>query len=423
MDAEKYIDSLDMFSIRLGLERVSLLAEIAGHPEKDLKFIHLAGTNGKGSTGAMLECALRHAGFVTGFYSSPHLIDIRERFRVNGRSVSVDVFNSATEKLAALCANEKFSYFEFTTVLALQIFKDSGCDFVIWETGLGGRLDATNIVNPEAVVITNIAFDHQDRLGNTLAEIAAEKAGIIKQGKPVFYGNLAPEAKTVIESKARELGCGIYAPQEDVPENAVISETATGFIQTFEYCGKKVSLSLGGRMQRENFRMVFGILKYLSEKYGFDFEKTLSSLDKVVWPCRFQKVNERVIVDGGHNPDGAAALVSAVREFCPGEKFTVVFAAFEDKSVEETLEMLNTVAAKRYVFTKPAPWGRAAHRFGTLRGLVPDEIDCVWCETAEMALSEALKHDSRVLVCGSLHLAGKVLELLKGRENACDLVM
>ena len=422
MDGEKYIDSLDMFSIRLGLERVSLLAELAAHPEKELKFIHLAGTNGKGSTGAMLECALRSMGFTTGFYSSPHLIDVKERFRVNGKSVSEEFFNAAVEKLSSVCAEEKFTYFEFTTVLAAQIFKDAGCDFVIWETGLGGRLDATNIVEPEAVVITNIAFDHQDRLGNTLAEIAAEKAGIIKKGVPVFYGKLVSDARKVIEDKAAELGCKVFAPQEDVPEQAEISESEYGFVQTFDYCGKRVSLSLGGKMQRENFRIVYNVLEYLAEKYKFDFEKSLAALDKVIWPCRFQKVNAQVIVDGGHNPDGAAALTAAVKEFCPNEKFTVVFAAFEDKSVEETLNLLSNNIAKRFVFTKPAPWGRASHRFETLQGLVSKDIECVWHDTAAAALSEALRHGERVLVCGSLHLAGKVLELLRGKDNACDLV-
>lgn len=423
MDAEKYISDLDMFGIRLGLERVTQLAGLAGHPEKDLKFIHLAGTNGKGSTGAMLECALRNMGFVTGFYSSPHLIDIRERFRVNGRSVSRELFNSATEQLAALCGSERFSYFEFTTILAALIFKASKCDFVIWETGMGGRLDATNIVTPEAVVITNIALDHQEHLGDTIAKIAAEKAGIIKPGVPVFYGNLCDEAQQVIEQKATELGCAVCAPAENVPEKAQISESDSGFIQTFEYCGKTVSLSLGGRMQRENFRMVYHVLEYLAKKYSFDFSASLRGLDRVIWPARFQKVNSKVIVDGGHNPDGARALVSALDEFCPEERFTVVFAAFEDKCVDETLKLLSDGRAARFIFTRPAEWGRAAHKFESLCSLVPQEIGCSWCDFAGEALDKALAYPERVLVCGSLYLAGKVLQTLRGTDAACDLVI
>ena len=422
MDADKYISGLDMFGIRLGLERVQKLTELAGHPEKSLKFIHLAGTNGKGSTGAMLECALRNMGFVTGFYSSPHLIDVRERFRVNGKSVGRDIFNDTTAKLVSLCGNERFTYFEFVTVLALQIFKDAKCDFVIWETGMGGRLDATNVVDPEAVVITNIAFDHQDRLGNTLAEIAAEKAGIIKPGVPVFYGNLVPEAVDVIEKKAVELECSIFPPREEVPDLIGCEESSTGYIQHFDYCGKHVSLSLGGRMQRENFRIVYNVLEYLAGKYCFCFEKSLQALDKVVWPARFQKVNERVTVDGGHNPDGVHALAASLDEFCPECKFTVIFAAFADKDVTETLHLLSSKYASSFIFTRPAPWGRAPHGFETLRALVPDSIPCCWEEETDAALEKALAGKERVLVCGSLHLAGHVLQILLGEESACDLV-
>ena len=422
MDADKYISSLDMYGIRLGLERVQKLAELAGHPEKELKFIHLAGTNGKGSTGAMLECALRNMGFVTGFYSSPHLIDVRERVRVNGKSVERKLFDETTEKLVNLCGAEKFTYFEFVTILAALIFKESGCDFVIWETGMGGRLDATNIVNPEAVVITNIAFDHQEHLGNTLGAIAAEKAGIIKRGVPVFYGKLSPESRDGIENKAAELGCELYPPLAEVPELAEFEESETGFVQSFDYCRKHISLSLGGMMQRENFRIVFNVLKYLSEKYAFDFDKSLETLDKVIWPARFQKVNSRVIVDGGHNPDGANALVSALDEFCSGVKFTVIFAAFEDKEVAETLRLLCSKYAAEFIFTRPAPWGRAAHKFETLRSIVPENIPCSWQDDVAGAVDAALAGERRVLICGSLYLAGSVLQMLRGEDSACDLV-
>jgi dihydrofolate synthase/folylpolyglutamate synthase len=361
-------------------------------------------------------------GFITGFYTSPHLIDVRERFRVNGKSIGREEFNAATEKLVSLCGSEKFTYFEFVTILAAVIFKDAGCDFVIWETGMGGRLDATNIVSPEAVVITNIALDHQERLGQTLSEIAAEKAGIIKRGVPVFYGELVPEAKEVIEKKAAELGCAVYPPLEAVPALAKFSESATGFIQSFDYCQKRINLSLGGRMQRENFRIVCNVLAYLAGKYRFDFDESLKSLDKVIWPARFQKVNERVIVDGGYNPDGVHALACSLDEFCSGTKFTVIFAAFEDKDVAETLELLSSKYASEFIFTRPAPWGRASHRFETLRAIVPETMPCRWSDDISGALDMALSGKERILVCGSLHLAGSVLQILLGEDAACDLV-
>ena len=167
-DTEKYFDSLDMFGIRLGLDATRELMEKAGHPEKNLRFIHIAGTNGKGSTGAMLERCFRQAGFKTGFYTSPHLIDIRERFRINGQAVSREEFDRAGKKLSDCAKKGRYSYFEFATVLAMEIFAAAQTEVVIWETGMGGRLDATNAVMPQACVITNIALDHQGHLGNTL---------------------------------------------------------------------------------------------------------------------------------------------------------------------------------------------------------------------------------------------------------------
>ena len=421
MDAEKYISGLNMFGIRLGLERVRELASLAGNPEKELKFIHLAGTNGKGSTGAMLECVLRNLGYTTGFYSSPHLIDTKERFRINGRAVNQELFEAETEKLAELSRDNPFTYFEFVTILALQIFKAAKCDFVIWETGMGGRLDATNIVTPECCIITNIALDHQDHLGDSTSKIAAEKAGIFKPGIPVFYGKLDESAKEVIERQAEKLGCPVTPPAAATPQNARIFESASGFIQEFDYCGSKIRLSLAGEMQRENFRIVHNVLKFLAGKYGFDFVRSLTFLDRVVWPARFQKVNSRIIVDGGHNPDGAAALLKAVTEFCPQEKFCVIFAAFEDKCVDDTVKMLSRFAGE-FIFTRPTDWGRAAHSFENLKKLVPETIPCRWCDNASGALELALKGSRRVLACGSLYLAGKVLELVNGKNSACDLV-
>jgi dihydrofolate synthase/folylpolyglutamate synthase len=331
------------------------------------------------------------------------------------------VFEQETKKLALLAPDNSFSYFEFVTVLALRIFQAAKCDFVIWETGMGGRLDATNIVKPECCIVTNIALDHQEHLGDTTARIAAEKAGIFKPEVPVFYGKLDEDARQVIESAAHKLGCQVFPPLAGTPGADRIFESDNGFIQQFRYCGKEVKLSLAGAMQRENFRIVYNVLNYLAGKYGFNFDESLTFLDRVIWPARFQKVNSRIIVDGGHNPDGAAALTEALQEFCPNEKFTVIFAAFEDKCVDETVKMLCDYSSG-FIFTRPTDWGRAAHSFENLKRLVPDDIPCSWEEDASSALQSALAGERRVLVCGSLYLAGKVLELANGRNAACDLV-
>lgn len=403
-----------MFGIRLGLDTTMELMERAGHPEHNLRFIHIAGTNGKGSTGAMLERALRGAGMCTGFYTSPHLIDIRERFRINGKAVNVEKFNRFGRLLKECAADGRYSYFEFVTVLAMMIFADAGCEVVIWETGMGGRLDATNAVIPQASVITNIALDHQGHLGNSIAEIATEKAGIIKKNIPLFHGVLPDKALEVILRRAGEQNCPVFPPREEVPEEF----TLEGFCQIFIYDGRKISLSLPGRMQRENFRIVYEILNYFSPIWNFDLEKALTALAEVKWYARFQHAG-RVIIDGGHNPDGVRALTEAVKERYPEEKFLIVYAAFGDKHAPECLKYLNEIAGE-FVFTVPGAGGRAAFEPDELCRLT--DLPCRTENDPATAVKKAMQQDSlRVIVSGSLYLAGIALAELLPENSVLDL--
>lgn len=413
-DTEKYFDSLDMFGIRLGLDATRELMEKAGHPEKNLRFIHIAGTNGKGSTGAMLERCFRQAGFKTGFYTSPHLIDIRERFRINGQAVSREEFNRAGKKLSDCAKKGRYSYFEFATVLAMEIFAAAQTEVVIWETGMGGRLDATNAVMPQACVITNIALDHQGHLGNTLAEIAGEKAGILKAGVPLFHGVLPPEAETVILSRARESACPVYPPRATVPECSDFSKNCQNFI----YDGQKFSLSLPGTMQRENFRIVYEIISYFAGKWQFSAAEAFKGLPEVRWPARFQHIGN-TIIDGGHNPDGVRALVNAVKEYHPDEKFLIVYAAFGDKHAPECLKFLDTIAGE-YIFTTPGTGGRAA--------FAPEQLTAMTAipSTTEIKPDAAIKlaakrPDTRVIISGSLYLAGTALQILCPPEAVLNI--
>ena len=422
-DGDKYFANLDMFGIRLGLDDIRKHLEAVGNPQEKLRFIHIAGTNGKGSTGAMLECALRGAGLKTGFFTSPHLIDIRERFRVNGKTIDRARFDAATEKLAKLSEGRRTTYFEFATVLAIMIFCEENCDVVVWETGMGGRLDATNAVYSTVSVITNIAFDHQNHLGNTLAAIAGEKAGILKKDVPLFYGELAPEAKEVILAKAAEVGIPATGPLEDTPDAFTSEERETGFVQNFLYQGKNITLGLPGRMQRENFRIVYNVLQYLAEKLEFDFGKALAALAFVRWPARLDKIEERVIVDGGHNPDGIRALTESIKELLPGEKFTIVFGAFKDKDAAQSLPLYKDIAAE-FIMIPNFEEGRKCH--------TPEELVAManalgiaartapsGPEAVDLALETT---DRRVLVSGSLFLAGDVLAARGKLEHALHLV-
>ncbi len=419
--AEKYFSGLNMFGIRLGLDATRELLRRAGSPEQDLRFIHLAGTNGKGSTGAMLERALRSAGLTTGFYTSPHLIYTRERFRVNGRAVSADDFDRCTAELAECAGNGEFSYFEFATVLAALIFCRAGVDVVIWETGMGGRLDATNAVLSEAAVITNIAFDHENHLGHTLAAIAGEKAGIIKPGRPVFYGFLAPEAADVIRDRAAAAGSPSLTP-EPPPETARYFERNGRLLQRFDYDGESVELALPGRMQRRNFALARIVLRHFAAPWHFDLGAALKGLAEVNWPARCQRLSPRLIVDGGHNPDGIAALVEAVAEVYPGEKFTVVYGAFRDKDYQTCLRRLAGVASQ-FIFTPIAAEGRPSLSAAELsRIAAPLGVPCRGADCAVEAVNLALAGTpGQVLAAGSLYLAGEILQAFAPPEAVLDL--
>ena len=413
-DTAEYFNALNMFGIRLGLDATRELMAKAGDPQNGLRFIHLAGTNGKGSTGAMLERALRSAGLRTGFYTSPHLIDIRERFRIDGKAVSVAEFNRLGEELSKESGEGSYSYFEFATVLAMKIFAANKVDVVIWETGMGGRLDATNAVLPQATVITNIALDHQGHLGNTAAEIAAEKAGIIKSGIPLFHGVLSDEAKAVIYRQADETGAAVYPPRAKVPEVAGFE----GICQKFVYDGREISLSLPGKMQRENFRIVYEVLNYFAPRWHFDLEKALSGLREVRWPARFQHLG-RTIIDGGHNPDGVRALTEAVNERYPEEKFLVVYAAFGDKQAPECLKFLETIAAK-FIFTIPGAEGRAAYSPDELLDMTSLPAQAV-ADPAQAVKTAQEQSAYRIIISGSLYLAGTALNELTALDTVLNL--
>ena len=425
-DPEKYFNALNMNGIRLGLDATRELARRAGNPERKLRFIHLAGTNGKGSTGAMLESAFRHAGLRTGFYTSPHLVYLRERFRVDGRAVGEAEFSNATEALVKLADGGSFSYFETATVLAMKLFSEANCDVVIWETGMGGRLDATNVVTPVASVITNIAFDHMKALGNTLSKIAGEKAGIIKPGVPVFTGVMPDEAFQTIAAKARELNAPLFTPGEAEPERADFEVGSDGRLrQCFDYDGRRIKLPLLGRMQRRNFRIVYALLKELAPKFGVTSDAALDGVARTKWPARFQKVDDTLLVDGAHNPDGVGALIEALDELYPGRKFPIIYAAFKDKHVENCLPELARKAA-RFYFTPLAQEGRPSFPGEELCAMVKawSDAPAAPCGSAAEALIRARQENPGTLVlsAGSLYLAGEVLRAAAPPSAVLDLV-
>lgn len=329
----QFLYDLRFFGAKFGLENTLRLAELAGRPQDRLRFIHVAGTNGKGSTCALLESMYRAAGWRVGLYTSPHLVAFGERIQVNRRPISeADVVRLVDELqpfFQTFPAGHHPTFFEAVTVMALKYFAEQACDLVIWETGLGGRLDATNIVTPLASVITNIQFDHQRWLGESLAAIAAEKAGIIKPGVPCITATDESEALAVLQATAR---------QHRSPLTLVTpAHTQQPPLDT-------VRLPLLGGHQRLNAAVALATVKTLQAQLPVNARALREGLSTVRWPGRMQLLERAagqcVLLDGAHNSSGAASLRAALAEYYPGTRPTFILGILRDKDWDLMCEIL-----------------------------------------------------------------------------------
>jgi dihydrofolate synthase / folylpolyglutamate synthase len=426
IQAEKYLDQLQMFGIKLGLEQVCELATSVGNPHEQLRFIHLAGSNGKGSCAAMLGAALRAVGFKVGFFSSPHLISVRERFRINGQGISeadfiavVDRLRPATEKMRS--AGRCPTYFEFATVIAATYFAEQQVDFVLWETGMGGRLDATNFVTPYCSVITGIALEHQQYLGDTLMAIAGEKAGIIKPGRPVFVAKLPDDALNTINTKCAETSSELFQVNDALACRDVSFSLINGFSQSFKIKEYHLTIPLAGAMQRCNSQLVFMVLEQLASKFSFELQTALDGIKTARWPGRLQILADGTVIDGAHNPDGVEKLIAALNEIMPDKRFTVIFAAFADKDVLGALQMLDRIADRFIFMSLKGPSWRATYSGAELKNMF-DSVSKTPA-IAVNSLNEALDQSSSQprLFAGSLFLAGEVLPHFVSKDEIIDI--
>ncbi|HTH47121.1 MAG TPA: folylpolyglutamate synthase/dihydrofolate synthase family protein [Candidatus Limnocylindria bacterium] len=395
-EALAFLHSLQMFGFQPGLETTRHLAALAGNPHDRLRFIHVAGTNGKGSTCALLESVYRAAGFKVGLYTSPHLVRFGERIQVNRVPIGDAELAHHVAELKDLAAGMEPTFFEFTTVVALRHFAEQKVDLVIWETGLGGRLDATNIVTPLASVITNIALDHQRVLGTTPAAIASEKAGIIKPGVPVLTATEDSDARAIIAFKARELDAPLIT------------------IGEMERANFRFEIPLLGEHQRTNGALAAATVRLLRFLLPVSDEQLRSGLAHVSWPGRLQVVTrgpQTLLLDGAHNPAGIAALQAALAEHFPGRRPTLVIGMLADKDWRAMVAALVPLASR--VVTAPVASERTV-RAEELRAA------CVATGAGRPAkaagsVAEALKlvaPDPFVLVTGSLYFLGEVMEHL-----------
>lgn len=409
-EALAWLYSLQRFGIKLGLENIRrLLDELSrsGGLQSAAssaialpwKVIHVAGTNGKGSVCAMIDSICRAQGYRTGLFTSPHLITFRERIRVNGEMGSKRTVADGLTTIRNLVADwdPHPTFFEVTTALALKCFSEAKLDLVVLETGIGGRLDATNAIQSDVSVITQIEFDHKEWLGNTLAEIASEKAGIIKRRIPVVAAAQRPEAEKIIRARAADC----EAPLEFVNESY-----------------DRSPIALRGQHQKQNAAVAIAALR--AAKIDVDKSKIERGLASINWPARFQKWDDRTIIDGAHNPAAARVLVETWREVFGDQKATLILAILSDKDLRGICEafapIADSVILPRIRSARAAAPEDLAKVISTITPPLPYSI----APTVDEALNVACAKANPILITGSLHFAGEVLAHLRGEPAAFE---
>jgi dihydrofolate synthase/folylpolyglutamate synthase len=425
VDDLAYLFRLEQFGIKFGLDSIETLLTRLGHPERTFRSVHIAGTNGKGSVTAMVDTALGRAGYRSARYTSPHLIDLSERFVVEGKPVdSAALCSAAADVRVAIEAlraegtlQAQPTFFEATTALAFELFRRARVEVAAVEVGLGGRLDSTNVIRPVATAITSIDFDHQQYLGSTLSDIAAEKAGIIKPGVPVIVGDVGPEAWAVIERVALDRGAELIRARDGVDVAPLEPDASADNIFTLRTPVRDygaVRLALRGAHQTANAIVAVRVLETLdAHGVAVSAAAIVDGLARVSWPGRLERRTlsggRELILDAAHNPAGAAALASYLTSL-GGTPRTLVFAAMRDKDARGMLAALlpsiGRMIVTRATNTRSAdPDALAA----TARAIAPALTVDVVPLPAE-ALATAFTISSRVVVAGSIFLLGDIMK-------------
>lgn len=395
-------------TVKLGLERVGAVAARMGHPERRFRVVHVAGTNGKGSTCAMIAAGLRAAGFKTGLYTSPHLVEPLERIVVDGESVSREEFAAAFREVhcvaeAMMEAGELDAhptYFETVTLMAFHVFAARGVEWGVIEVGLGGRLDATNIVQPQLTVITPVDYDHEAWLGKSIEGIAFEKAGILKKGADCVVGAQRAEAAGVIAARALAVGADVVEAWREEMRDLEMYADGSRFVLG----DVRVACPLAGEHQAENARTAAIALREL----GLRGEQITTGIAGARWPGRLEKVSvaPEIYLDGAHNPSGAAALAAYIRRFHGGRKVGLIYGAMRDKSVDEIAGKLFAVADEVIV---TAPDQTRALRPEAILEMCPHDNART---AATLGEAVAMERSCDVLfITGSLYLVGEARPL------------
>ncbi len=413
-----YLYGLQRFGIKLGLDNMLRMLDRLDHPEQSYVCIHIAGTNGKGSTAATLEAILRQAGLRTGLYTSPHLVRFTERIRVEGAQIRESQVAGLTNDLRRLAGGIPATFFEFTTALALEHFRRTQVDVAILETGMGGRLDATNAVVPQLCLITRVALDHQQYLGDTLAGVAAEKAGIIKEGVPVLSAAQHADVRRVLKLRADSLG----APLLQAGVDWQIAPRPDG---SFDYSGtgwqlKRLRPALAGRHQFDNAALALAAAEQLASRFGLRPEQAADALGRVEWPGRLQTIagSPELLLDGAHNPEAFAQLSHWLEQ--QPRRPRVWLAAFKnDKdwsvAVERMADLVEGVVCVPLAGQESVAPAQVAARCRE-QGLDAETAASV-PEGLEVACRR-VPPNGQVVVAGSLFLVGEVLSGLAAAGSA-----
>ena len=417
-EALAFIHRVNPMFCNPGLERVKKLCEALGNPQDDLKFIHVAGTNGKGSTSSMLDSILRSAGYKVGLYTSPFIIRFNERIRVDGKEIPDEDLAEMTEIIRPIAEamEDKPTEFELITAIAFAYFKRCRCDVVVLECGLGGRFDATNVIKTTLLsLITGISKDHVAILGDSIEKIAWEKAGIIKPCTPVIFGGENRIARAVIEKEAREN----HAPFSIVEHEKIklISADLSG--SEFDFGNyKSIKINLLGLYQPKNAAMVLSAVNKLNEAgLCISDGAVRKGLAEARWAARFEIIREnpRVIFDGSHNAEGIRAAKESIIRYFGDEKVIVISGVLKDKEYEKIAEDISQIASEVFTITPENPRALTAEKYAEVikeKGAIATPCEGIG-EALIKAIDIAKKNDSSIVVLGSLYTYGNVIKEIK----------
>lgn len=417
-EALKYIHSTSPTFCKPGLDRIEALLDRLGHPERGMKFIHIAGTNGKGSTSSMLASVLSAEGYRVGLYTSPYIYRFNERMRVCGQPISDTRLAELTDGMRPIVKEmeDAPTEFELITAIAFKYFRDEKCDVVVLEVGMGGRLDSTNVIDaPLLSVITGISLDHTAFLGDTVEKIAFEKAGIIKSGCPVIYGGTDEAARAIIESVAHGIGADLFTT--DYSRLEVTESTLLG--SKFAYRDRTgVEISLLGTYQPKNAALVLDCIDILRTRgVKISEEAVRHGLLEARWPARFEVIcsSPTVIFDGAHNAEGIAAAVDSIKHYFGRERVVICTGVLADKDYREIAKRISEISDCAYTIAPDNPRALSAEDFASVLGewgvlAIPTSgID----EAIPKAVASALERGTALCVLGSLYTYRGVTDTIR----------